>query len=187
MKDFLKALHILSDEEIRDMDGLGYKKTIAKNDFLIQEDAVCTEIVFVQSGILRSFYISDEGEEMTNCITFENEFMSAYSSFITQTPTQENIQALTETHLWVINRTELLQLYKKSMGWQEIGRMLAEMQYIQLEQRLLSFQKQNAKQRYQALLLNHPNYIQYIPLNHLASFLGITTRHLSRLRKEISL
>jgi hypothetical protein len=89
--------------------------------------------------------------------------------------------------LQVISRTDLLNLYKKSIRWQEVGRILAEMQYVELEKRIVSFQKQNAKQRYEELLKNHPNYIQYIPLNNLASFLGITIRHLSRLRKEISL
>jgi CRP-like cAMP-binding protein len=163
------------------------KKTITKNDFLIRQGQVCNEIVFIKSGILRSFYITSEGEEITNCITFENELMSAYSSFISQFPTDENIQSLTSAQLQVISRTDLLNLYKKSIRWQEVGRILAEMQYVELEKRIVSFQKQNAKQRYEELLKNHPNYIQYIPLNNLASFLGITIRHLSRLRKEISL
>lgn len=187
MKEFLKALQILSEEELQEVDSLLYERSIEKNDFLIQQGQVCNEIVFIKSGILRSFYITSEGEEITNCITFDNELMSAYSSFISQSPTDENIQALAVTQLQIINKTNLLNLYKKSINWQEVGRILAEIQYVELEKRIVSFQKQNAKQRYEKLLKNHPNYIQYIPLNNLASFLGITTRHLSRLRKEISL
>ncbi len=187
MKEFLKTLSILSEEELEQIDALVYDKTITKNDYLIQEGEICNEIVFIKSGILRSFYLTDEGEEITNCITFENELMSAYSSFITQSPTDENIQALVDTQLQIINKTELVNLYKKSNNWQKVGRELAEMQYVMLEKRIVSFQKKNAKQRYESLLKDHPHYIQYIPLNNLASFLGITTRHLSRLRKEISL
>jgi CRP-like cAMP-binding protein len=187
MKQFLKALQILSEEEIQDLEVLLYERTIPKNDFLIQQGQVCNEIVFIKSGILRSFYITSGGEEITNCITFENELMSAYSSFISQSPTNENIQALAVTRLQIINKTDLLNLYNKNINWQEVGRILAEMQYVELEKRIVSFQKKNATQRYQELLKNHPNYIQYIPLKNLASFLGITTRHLSRLRKEVSL
>jgi CRP-like cAMP-binding protein len=109
-----------------------YEKTITKNDFLIRQGQVCNEIVFIKSGILRSFYITSEGEEITNCITFENELMSAYSSFISQFPTDENIQSLTSAQLQVISRTDLLNLYKKSIRWQEVGRILAEMQYVEL-------------------------------------------------------
>ena len=65
------------------------------------------------------------------------------------------------------------------------GRIIAEMQYINLEQRILSFQKLTGKERYETLFKNHPNYIQLIPLQYLASFLGVTPRHLSRIRKAI--
>jgi CRP-like cAMP-binding protein len=187
MKEFLRTLAILPEEELSEIDFFLQERTIIKNDFLICEGQISNEIVLIKSGILRSYYITNEGEEITNCITFENELMSAYSSFITQTPTDENIQALTDTQLQVINRVDLLNLYKRSISWQEVGRVLAEMQYVELEKRIVSFQKQNSKQRYEELLRNHPNYIQFIPVKDLASFLGISTRHLSRLRKQISL
>lgn len=187
MKEFLRTLAILLEEELNEIDCFLSERTISKNDFLIREGQISNEIVFIKSGILRSYFINSENEEITNCITFENELMSAYSSFITQTPTDEYIQALTDTQLQVINRTDLLNLYKKSIRWQKVGRVLAEMQYIELEKRIVSFQKQKAKQRYEELLKDHPNYIQFIPVKDLASFLGISTRHLSRLRKDISL
>ncbi|MGB0886108.1 MAG: Crp/Fnr family transcriptional regulator [Chitinophagales bacterium] len=185
MKDFLKTLNILTEEESQQIDSLTHKKYISKNDFLIRNGEICNEIVFIKSGILRSFYISEDGEEITNCISFKNDLMSAYSSFISQSPTDENIQALYDTELEFIYRKDLMNLYQNSIHWERLGRVLAEMQYVLLENRLASFQKHNAKQRYNQLLKNHPNYIQFIPLKDLASFLGISKRHLSRLRKEI--
>ncbi|MNL38520.1 hypothetical protein D3C87_1607400 [compost metagenome] len=65
--------------------------------------------------------------------------------------------------------------------------MIAEQQYLELENRLFLFQKEKAKERYIDLLKNQPLYVQQIPLQYLASYLGITPRHLSRLRKEIVL
>ncbi|MNY26270.1 hypothetical protein D3C86_1601080 [compost metagenome] len=63
--------------------------------------------------------------------------------------------------------------------------MIAEQQYLELEKRLFLFQKEKAKKRYMDLLENQPDYVQQIPLQYLASYLGITSRHLSRLRREI--
>ena len=94
MIQFFKSLQLLSDNDLQKMDGLPISKTLKKGMFLIQEGKICNEIAFIKSGILRSFYINNEGEEITNCITFENELMSAFSSFITQKPTEENIQAV---------------------------------------------------------------------------------------------
>lgn len=185
MIKFFRSLQLLSDTELQLLDGLSIMKSLRKGEFLIQEGKVCDEIGFIKSGILRSFYINSEGDEITNCITFENEFMSAFSSFITQQPTDENIQALSDTELLSLNRNELDFLYANSPAWQKVGRILTELQYVELEKRMVSFQKQTAKQRYEILLKNHSNYIRYIPLQYLASFLGITPRHLSRLRKGL--
>jgi ribosomal protein L10 len=58
---------------------------------------------------------------------------------------------------------------------------------MELETRFFQLQRDSAAQRYSTLLTNHPDYIQNIPLQYLASYLGITQRHLSRIRKEITL
>jgi hypothetical protein len=63
---------------------------------------------------------------------------------------------------------------------------MAEQQYIELERRFFQFQKNTAAQRYKELLINQPEYVQNIPLQYLASYLGITQRHLSRIRSEVA-
>ncbi len=187
MIQFFKSLQLLSANDIQKIEGLPISLNIKKGKFLIQEGNICNEIVLIKSGILRSYYITDKGNEITNCITFENQLMSAFSSYITQKPTEENIQAVVDTDLWVLKRSDLEMLYKSSLEWQKVGRYLTEMQYVEMEQRLVSFQKHSAKQRYSSLIEHHSYYIKLIPLKYLASYLGITTRHLSRLRREISL
>ncbi|KAF2517883.1 Crp/Fnr family transcriptional regulator [Flavobacterium foetidum] len=183
MIHFLKSLQIISDSELEKLNGFTENRILKKNDFLIKEGNICNEIVFIKRGIVRSFYTNTEGNEITKCIAFENELASAYSSFITQEPTFENIQALCDTELIVLKRKDLFYLYENSLEWQAAGRFLTEMEYIKTENRAVSFQKQTAKERYDSLVENHSKFIKYIPLKYLSSYLGITSRHLSRLRK----
>lgn len=185
MISFFKSLQLLSDTELHKLNGLPKMRLLKKGSFLIQEGKVCEEIVLIKSGILRSFYTNSEGKEMTNCIAFENELMSAFSSFISQKPTEENIQAISDTEILVLTKSNLNFLYENSVAWQNVGRYLTELQYVDLEKRIVSFQKDTAKQRYEKLLSNHSKYVKFIPLKYLASYLGVTPRHLSRLRKEI--
>ncbi len=63
-------------------------------------------------------------------------------------------------------------------------KIIAEYQYIELEQRILQLQRNNAQERYLALINTHPEFVKHIPLQYLASYLGISQRHLSRIRKE---
>ena len=161
---------------------MGQYKTINKNDFLIKEGNTAKDVSFIISGVCRSFYYSSSGEEVTYCFTFSNSFITAYSSFITNNKTEENIQALTDIELIVIPKAEIIQLENSSTNWLRVMKTIGEQEFIKLEQRIFMLQKETAEVRYKDLSENHPEYLQLIPLNYLASYLGITQRHLSRIR-----
>lgn len=175
----------LTSEECQLLNSLITFRKLKKGDFLISENQVCNEIVFVKSGILRSFFTNSKEEEITNCFTFENEFMTAFSSFISQTPTDENIQAITDCELEVIDKLDVEKLFNSSFRWASIGRKIAENEVVNLHNRIASLQKKSSIERYEALFVNHQKYIQYIPLIYLASYLGVSTRHLSRIRQTV--
>ena len=78
------------------------------------------------------------------------------------------------------------ELMNSTENWLKFSRFVAEQSYIEMENRLIALQMESAKKRYIDLLNFNPDYFQNVPLKYLASYLGITQRHLSRLRKEIS-
>ncbi|UZR96864.1 Crp/Fnr family transcriptional regulator [Chondrinema litorale] len=186
MKQFLESFNILTKEEIELFCDSVIPKYLKRGDFYIKEGKTCKEVAFVVSGFFRSFYYSSAGEEVTYCFTFENSFITAYSSFISQTPTQENIQALIDIELLTISRQVIEKLENSSSNWLRLFKHLSEQEYIKLEKRVFVLQKETAEKKYADLLRNHADYLNLIPLNYLASYLGITQRHLSRLRKSMS-
>jgi len=185
MKQYLQSFQVLQNDEIEALLAFSTQKAIKKMDYFIREGETCKEVAFVLSGTLRSFYISSKAEEITYCITFPNNLFTAYSSFITGQQTEENIQALTNVELLVIPKSKIEELAQQNPNWLKFLKIMAEQQYIELEKRIFQLQKNNALKRYTDLLHNQPEYIQQIPLQYLASYLGITQRHLSRIRKEI--
>jgi CRP-like cAMP-binding protein len=187
LKQYLESFNLLTDQEIAEFIALAKLKVLDKGAFFIKEGDQCKEVCFLNSGILRSFFSSDQSEEITYCITFPNALSTAYSSFITQKPSQENIQALVRCELLVAKKNDIERLAAGSLNWTRFLKQMAEQQYLELEKRLFLFQKEKAIKRYLDLIDNQPVYVQQIPLQYLASYLGITPRHLSRLRKEILL
>lgn len=175
----------LTTEESQLLKSLITSRKLKKGAYLVIENQICNETVFVKSGILRSFFINSKEEEITNCFTFANEFMTAFSSFITQTPTDENIQAITDCELEVIDKTAVEKLFSSSFRWADIGRKIAENEVVNLHNRISSLQKKSSIERYEALFVNHQKYIQFIPLIYLSSYLGVSTRHLSRIRQVV--
>ncbi|AZQ63817.1 Crp/Fnr family transcriptional regulator [Flammeovirga pectinis] len=186
LEKVLKSFNMLSDDEIAKSLTYFEVKTIQKNDLLIEAGKVCDWIAFVNSGILRNYYTSSKEDEVTYCITFPNTFISAYSSFITNKKTFENIHAIVDSELLVIRKDDYQSLLNSSENWLNFSKYFSEQSYVLMENRLISLQMETAEKRYLDLMNNHPEYIQNISLKYLASYLGITQRHLSRLRKKIS-
>ncbi len=186
MRNYLKSFGILTNDEIDLFESKVTYKKLKKGDFFIQEGKTCKEIAFVVSGLFRSFYHSSSEEEITYCFTFSNSFVSAYSSFLSQNKTIENIQALSDIEILTISKDEILKLENSSTNWLKFFKFIAEQEYIRMEKRIFILQKESAEMRYHDLLTNNPEYLQLIPLNYLSSYLGITQRHLSRIRKAIS-
>nr|WP_321412990.1 Crp/Fnr family transcriptional regulator [uncultured Allomuricauda sp.] len=186
MRNYLQTFNILTKNEIDDFERKVKSKKLKRGEFFIKEGRISNEVGFVVSGLFRSFYYSSSEEEVTYCFTFSNSFVSAYSSFLSQTKTLENIQALTDIELLTISREEILKLEKSSTNWLKFFKLIAEQEYIKMEKRVFLLQKESAEKKYKDLLLNQPEYLQLIPLNFLSSYLGITQRHLSRIRKTIT-
>jgi len=184
--DYLKSFNILSEKEINAFIELAETSILKKHDYLIKEGEISNHIVFIKSGIFRSFYYSSEAEDVTFCFTFENTLISAYTSWIEQKPAKENIQALTDMELLLISKTQVKYLEETYPNWIRFFKYIAEMEYVNLEKRFFLIQRENAEKRYQNLLENQPEYLKIIPLHYLASYLGVTQRHLSRIRKNIS-
>ncbi|MBL6448632.1 Crp/Fnr family transcriptional regulator [Fulvivirga sp. 29W222] len=187
MLNHLSTFGILTDSEVNQVKQYLTSRTIQKGEYLITEGKVCQEIAYVENGTLRSFYTKDNGEEVTYCITFAGNFTTAYSSYITGEKTPESIQALSHAELLILKKRDIETMAANSTNWVKLLKFLAEQQYVEMEKRIFSYQKESANERYLELVKNHPDYIQNIPLQYLASYLGITPRHLSRIRKELSL
>lgn len=186
MRNYLETFDILTKDEIDLFEKKVVCKKLKKGDFFIKEGRTCKEVGFVTSGLFRSFYHSSSEEEVTYCFTFSNSFVSAYSSFLSQNKTVENIQALTDIEILTISRNQILKLEQSSTNWLKFFKLIAEQEYIKMEKRIFLLQKETAEKRYRDLLINQTEFLQLIPLNFLSSYLGITQRHLSRIRKSIS-
>jgi len=184
LEEYLGSFGIFTKEEIKEAAQLYTVRNVDKNYFFIREGKVSEEVGFIKSGIFRSFYTGDDANETTYCFRFPNEMITAYSSFITGGPSVESMQAITPAELLVIKKKDIEKI-SENINWIRFSKIIAEYEFIELENRLFQFQRNSAAERYKSLLENQPEYIKNIPLQYLASYLGISQRHLSRIRKEI--
>jgi len=159
-------------------------RKLKKGEHLIREGQICQYISYIQSGIVRSSYHRDN-KEITISFSVEGEFVTAMSSFISQKPTYENIEALSETHVLQISYSELMKLLDQDKHLEHLYRLILEQYYVALEELLVFSKFKTAKERYLDLLYNHPLIIQYAAVGQIASYLDMSIETLSRIRSNM--
>jgi CRP/FNR family transcriptional regulator, anaerobic regulatory protein len=148
-------------------------QSFKKNDFVVEEGKTSRYMGFIESGMFQ-YYVIQDGEERTNYVSIENTFFASVLSFISEAPSLENVKALVDGCISMISKTNLKMLLN------EMEATLCGIDASRYDLIVLT-----AEQRYEKMLKNEPHFLQQIPLQHLASMLGVTPRHLSRIRSKI--
>lgn len=155
-----------------------------KNSWLLEAGQVCRESHFITQGIIRSYTYDLDGNEVTTAFYTPNTFTNDQLSYFSQSPAKEYIQAVTDCQTWCISYEDMQESFHTIPEFREFGRLNIVMQYSILKQRMLSALQETAEQRYSQLITGNPEIFQYVPLKHIASYLGITDTSLSRIRRE---
>jgi CRP/FNR family transcriptional regulator, anaerobic regulatory protein len=157
---------------------------VPKNGRFHSEGVVCEQLGFMTEGMLRYYYLTESGEEVTRWISMENEFVTSLSSFITQTPAQEIIQAIKPATILTATREDWLALYEQEAFVRQFWVKAIEANYVGMETRVANLISMTAQQRYEWVRQHQPRFITDVPDKYLASMIGIQPRHLSRLRGQ---
>jgi CRP-like cAMP-binding protein len=158
---------------------------VNKNDFFLKENSICNSIAFVESGSLIYYKTLDNGNEITIDFAFTGEWMTDNYSRLNNKPSHLNIKAIENSELLIIRHKNLTELYEKIPRLERFSRILIEQAYVKLVQHSIDLQTLSATDRYLKLLKTYPNIVQSVPLYHIANYLGIAPKSLSRIRASI--
>jgi CRP-like cAMP-binding protein len=157
---------------------------LTKNSFFVKEGEVCTYFCYVEEGVLQHYIDTPEGEK-TTYLALKNTSTSALKSFKSNIPSRKNIKSLCDTRLWVITLEDFNSLMEVNEGFSTFYHNLIENQIFLIDDYRIDLLILSPEERYKKLILNDPKLLNQVPLHYLASFLGISTRHMSRIRKNI--
>lgn len=158
---------------------------LKKGECLVKENQVCRYVAFINQGMMRMYYAGEQ-REITTGFVVDGEYISEYESFLTQQPSKYYIEAFEDSELLVFTYEDLQYLYQQKLVYSEVGRKIAEKLFIMISQQVSAMMMYSAEERYLQLVQTNSPLLQRIPQYMLASYLGITPEHLSRIRKKIS-
>ena len=175
----------LNEQQIALLESKITERTLAPDEYFSQAGKTPKEFGFVVEGVLRVFYFDKEANEVTKYFIDENNWVVDLNSFNMQVPSAEYIQAVTTCKLVVINRSGLSDLSSTIIQWDSIEAKMTSKALLDKVQRVSPMVSEDAKTRYLEFLKRFPGLANRIPLNHIASYIGITRSSLSRIRREI--
>ena len=174
----------LSDQDWQIFSSKLTRQAFPKRHVLLKAGQTENHLSFVEKGTVR-YFIPKVETELTFAFVFENEFVSAYDSFLTKTPCTYQLEMLSDTVLWRLRYNDLQAIYNETDIGNTIGRLAGEDLFLKKSKRELSLLNDSAEQRYLNLFIERPDLLRRIPLKFIASYIGITPQALSRIRKRI--
>jgi CRP-like cAMP-binding protein len=183
LKKFISKFVTLSDHELDEITGKFKRKVVKKNDYVLRQGDTCKDFVFVDKGCLRLYYLKD-GVEISVWFAFQPSSAIEVYSFISEKPSNYFLQAMEDSEVLYLPKTELKKMYQSHPKMQEMMRNFWEAVLLDLIGRFTALETDPAKKRYIDLLNNTP-YLEILPQKYLASFIGVTPTSLSRIRKKI--
>ncbi len=157
---------------------------LSKNSILEEEDKIPTHLYFILQGFMRLFYIADTGEEITTLIASPNQFVTSFLHFINQSKSSEKLTTITDATFYRIERSRLKALIDANENFKKFSLLIFEHAITASHTRANDLATRNAEMRYKKLMEEQPEIIQNVPIQFIASYLGIKPQSLSRIRKQ---
>lgn len=186
IKNYLDQIATISNTDWEFFTSKLQRREIPKKMVFLKLGAIENHISFIESGVVRLFIPKEDSEkEITFGFSFKDQFISAYDSFLTQTPSAYQLQTLTTTTVLSITYTDLQNVYNNTQIGNLIGRLTAERLFLLKSKREQNLLHLTAEERYLKLFKERPELLKVIPLKYISSYIGVTPQALSRIRKRL--
>jgi CRP-like cAMP-binding protein len=157
-----------------------------KNYIVEEEGKIPEHLYFIVSGFMRLFHYHENGNEVTTHINCPPGFIASYSGFINQTKTNDSLECITECDLLRITKPNLDLLTLNSPVFKDFSISVFQQSLAYNEKRSMELATLSADQRYKKLLEDHPDIVRHVPVQYIASFLGMKPESLSRIRRQMN-
>jgi len=184
LRSILDKITLIDEIAWNDFTEKQTEKSFKKGEIIWKEGQTCKHLLFLKSGLVRSYALNNGKEITFNFYETNSLFYDDYS-FISQNPSNKAFQALEDSAITFIPRDHLLSMYDKYKCFEKIGRISVEIAHIQMIEKRERLIKNSAEENYKHLLSTQPYLIQTLPQKLIASYLNVSTEHLSRIRAKI--
>ena len=186
LEQYIHSYFSEAEDDISQIAALFKPALLKKGGFYLKSGYSCDKLSFIRSGFLR-IYVSLEDKEVTQWIGSQGSFITDLDSLTFETPARWNIQALTDTELYTIRKEDYKRIAERVIKWPEIEKHFIVKCFTIMENRIFAHLSMPAEERYAVFFKQNTELFNQVPLQYIASMLGMTPETLSRIRKKTAL
>jgi CRP/FNR family transcriptional regulator, anaerobic regulatory protein len=182
----IKTTITVSDADLKKIIARFHSKTFNKSDIIPSIRKTSNYMQFIQSGLVRVYTIDSQAKDITIQIGIENMWVNDLYSYITQTPSENHIQALEPTILLQIHKRDLDNLFIEVPIMEKFFYLKTQQSYIRLYNRTLNQLNKTAEDRYLEFRNKYGHIENRVPQYIIASYLNLSPEHLSKVRNHLT-
>jgi len=160
-------------------------RKIRKRGFLLQEGEICTTSTFITKGCLRGFTIDTNGSEHILSFAPEGWWIADMYSYITQQPGTQSIEAIENTEVLQLSKTNQDTLFETVPKFERFFRIIVEKSLVSHQQRLIESLSMPAEERYETFLKRYPMLVERLSQKYIAAYIGVTPEFFSKMRTSV--
>jgi CRP-like cAMP-binding protein len=187
LEEYLAKNTLLNVDDIASILTFFEHSKFKKGGFFSVENQVCDKLGFVIEGGFKAFSIDPEGRENITCFKFEEQFIASYESFSHRRKSNKSIQATENSEILIIDANRFKTLVSRFPALNNLSKVILEHEFSEKENYLLTFNNKTASEKYLKLMKDMPEVVRRVAVNDIASYLGMTQRSLTRIKREVML
>lgn len=171
--------------EMKIIEPLFHKINVKKGTILLNAGDLVDVQYYILEGCLRTFHTDSHGKEHTIQFGIKDWWVSDFTALLDSDKAILTIEAIQDSTVYKISKQDMNDLYTKIPKIDSYFRIKLERSFAAFQKRILSYLSQSAAERYLNFIKTYPNIEKNVKNYHIASYLGMTTESLSRIRKEL--
>lgn len=185
IESFIQShFEILDPEDLKKLSQLFKEQHLKRGDYLLNTGSHCNKFCSIESGLLRIYALADD-KEITQWLATKGTFGTDFASFLFDEPSRWNIQALTDTQIYYVTKSDYDKINLIVPQWKELEKRFIIKCLTFLENRVFSFLSMSAEERYNSFFKTNSEVFNQAPSQYIASMLGMTPETFSRIKKNI--
>jgi CRP-like cAMP-binding protein len=183
LEQYIKSYFGVNENDLESIGSLFKPELLKKGDFYLKTGKACNKLSFIRSGLLR-IYVDNGDKEVTQWISTQGYFIADLASLIFKTPARWTIRALVDTEIYTINKVDYDRIGTLMPQWHELEKLFIARCFTILEDRIFTHLSMSAEERYHFFFESNKELFNLVPLQYIASMLGMTPETFSRIRKK---